>query len=66
MPPHSNFFRIFALEKTRIMSVWCIILMVWLVFCIAVYLFAATDFYYYANSVADKFHRVIDAITEDE
>ena len=48
------------------MSVWCFILLAWIVFCIAVYLFAASDFYYYANSVADKFHRVMDAITEDE
>ena len=48
------------------MSVWCIILVVWLAFCAAVYIFAAMDYSYDANSVADKFHRVMDAITEDE
>ena len=63
---HSSFFRIFAPEKLRFMSVWCIILLVWLAFCAAVYIFAALDYSYYANNVADKFHRVMDAITEDE
>lgn len=48
------------------MSVWCIFLLIWLVFCVAVYIFAALDYYFYANSVADKFHQVINAITEDE
>lgn len=64
--PHSNFFCIFVPENIRTMSVWCIILLVWLAFCAAVYIFAALDYSYYANSVADKFHRVMDAITEDE
>lgn len=61
-----TFFVSLRLKTTTTMSVWCIILLVWLAFCAAVYIFAALDYSYYANSVADKFHRVIDAITEDE